>query len=138
MRFNQLSLAGLEQSWSAALAAAMTWIPSFSGSFDSRLVQVRGRDLLAALILVVMHRHGTAATMENVRELIDGEMSKPGSVLGGLIHYETHQVRDVSKMCLAARGSCFGDAVPFLALNIQEERTGAVERLWPPKVMLAV
>lgn len=138
MRFKQFSLAGLEQSWSAAVAAAMTWIPSFSGSFDSRLVQSRGRELLAALILVAMHRHGTAATMENVRELIDGEMSKPGSVLGELIHHETHQVRDVAKMCFAAREACFGDPVPFLALNIQEERTGAVERLWPPKVSLAV
>ena len=131
MRLQDLTLVGFEQSWSAAFAAASAWIPSLSGSFDSRVVQLRGRELLAAFILVAMNRHGTIATMETVRELIDEEMSKPGSILTKLVHDKTDQVREVSTACLAARGCWFGDAVPFLALNIKDDRTYTLNGSWP-------
>lgn len=118
MRLQDLALVGFEQSWSAAFVAASAWIPSLSGSFDTRVVQLCGRELLAAFILVAMNRHGKIATMETVRDLIDEEMSKPGSILSDRVQYKTDAVREISTECLAARGCGFGDAVPFRALNI--------------------
>jgi hypothetical protein len=135
MRLQELTLVGFEQSWSAAFAAASAWIPSLSGSFDSRIVQLRGRELLAAFILVAINRHGTIATMETVRDLIDEEVSKPGSILKEFVQDTTDEVREVSTVCLAARGCWFGDAVPFLALNIHDDRASALRASWPKKVL---
>ena len=132
MELRALALGGFKPTWNSAQAVALEWVPTpNSGSHESRVSQWRAQRLLAVLVLMAFKWKGTVATMENVRQLIDQEIVVPGSVLVKLMNNDIKEVREIATECLAARGCWFGDAVPFLSLNISDDHSYYVEASWP-------
>jgi hypothetical protein len=125
-----LCFGSIDVSWSAAEVVAAIWLPTIEGRLDSRIVQIRGRTLLSSLILDVRRRSTDCAHMEAVRGLIQQEIRAVGSVLDRLSLDPISAVRTIALSCRSARGCWFGDAVPYLALNVTEEKVTEVAKRW--------
>lgn len=124
----EMKLAHIAPDWQSTEAIAAAWFPLVSGWFDDRIVQVRGIQLLRALVFVVRNGPDELCTMETVRQLVVEEDERPNFVFGSLTDHHEEKIRTAAQVAISARGCWFGDAVPFLAANLTDWRAKDVLR----------
>lgn len=124
----EMSLSHITPDWQGTEAIAATWFPQVTGWFDERIVQVRGIQLLRALVFVVRDGPDELCTMETVRQLVVQEDQMPHFVFGSLTDHHEEKVRTAAQVAISARGCWFGDAVPFLAANLTDWRATEILR----------
>jgi hypothetical protein len=80
MTLNHLRFNLIHPTWSGTAPVADAWFPELSGSVESRMLMISGRDLLRALALLARMRFADKADMRRVKQLIAAEEAEPDSV----------------------------------------------------------
>lgn len=130
MLLERMSFAALKPTWLDARTVSRAWFPAFDGSLDSWLLQARGAELLSVLVLDVLREPYRLRHMGEIRARIVAELEVEGAVLDHLAGDSMDEIRKIATQCRSVRGCLFGDPVPYLALNITNERSVAVVARW--------